>query len=125
MSKSATSVLFFGLYLSLLSLGFLLFPATLTNLFGMADAQDVWVRIAAMLLLGLAYYYIQMARQGYTPFFRFSAQARALVIFFFLIFVLLDLARPTLIIIGAIDFLAAAWTALALRSEGEPIFKII
>jgi hypothetical protein len=124
MSKSAVSVLVFGLYISLLALGFLIVPAIFTSLFGLADAQDVWVRIAAMLLLGLAYYYIQMARQGHKPFFRFSAQARALVIVFFGLFVLLDMARPTLIILGAIDFLAAAWTALALRAEGEPIFKI-
>ncbi len=125
MSRSALSVLVFGLYLSILALGFLIFPDTVLSLFGLLPTSEVWVRVVGMLLLGLSYYYIQMARLEFKPFFRFSAQARALVIVFFIVFYLLDYTKVGLLIIGAIDFLAALWTALALRSESEPIFKIL
>ena len=125
MSKSALSVLVFGVYLSILALGFLIIPNTVLSLFGLLPAEDFWVRVVGMLLLGLSYYYIQMARLEFKPFFRFSAQARALVIVFFIIFYLLDYTKAGLLVLGGIDFLAASWTALALRSESESIFKIL
>lgn len=125
MSRSALSVLVFGLYLSILALGFLIFPNTVLSLFGLLQTNEVWVRVVGMLLLGLSYYYIQMARLEFKPFFRFSAQARVLVIVFFIVFYLLDYTKVGLLVLGAIDFLAASWTALALRSESEPVFKIL
>jgi len=125
MSKSALSVLVFGLYLSILALGFLIFPNTVLSLLGLLQTNEVWVRVVGMLLLGLSYYYIQMARLEFKPFFRFSAQARAIVIVFFIVFYLLDFTKVGLLILGGIDLLAALWTALALRSESESIFKIL
>jgi len=125
MSRSALSVLVFGLYLSILALGFLIFPNTVLSLLGLLRTNEVWVRVVGMLLLGLSYYYIQMARLEFKPFFRFSAQARAFVIVFFIVFYLLDFTKVGLLILGGIDFLAASWTALALRSESEPVFKIL
>jgi len=116
--------LVFGLYLSILALGFLIFPNTVLSLLGLLQTNEVWVRVVGMLLLGLSYYYIQMARLEFKPFFRFSTQARALVIVFFIVFYLLDFTKVGLLILGGIDFLAALWTALALRSESESIFKI-
>ena len=125
MSKSALSVFVFGLYLSILALRFLIFPNTVLSLFNLPNTNEVWVRAVGMLLFGLSYYYIQMARLDFKPFFRFSAQARALVIVFFIVFFLLDLTKVGLLILGVIDFLAALWTALALKSESESVFKIL
>lgn len=125
MSRSATSVFVFGVYLSVLALGWLLIPNKLLNLLGLPTTDEVWIRVVGMLLLGLAYYYIQTARLDDKLFFRFSTQARALVIVFFVVFVLLDLVEPGLLVLGFIDLLAATWTALALRSESEPVFKIL
>ncbi len=125
MSKSALSVLVFGIYLSMLALGFLIFPNTVLSLFSLPNTNEVWVRVVGMLLFGLSYYYIQMARLVFKPFFRFSAQARALVIVFFIAFFLLDFTKVGLLLLGCIDFLAALWTALALKSESEPVFKIL
>ena len=125
MSKSALSVLVFGLYLSILAFGFLIFPNTILSLLGLLHTNEVWVRIVGMLLLGLSYYYLQMSRLEFKPFFRFSTHARALVIVFFIIFFILDFTKVGLLILGAIDFLAALWTALALKSESESVFKIL
>ena len=123
MSKSATSVLVFGMYLVLLALGLLIIPNTILRLFGNPPTTEVWVRIVGMLLLGLAYYYIQTARMELKPFFRLSVHARAMVIVFAVIFVLFDLTAPSMILLGVVDLLAAIWTALALRSESEPVLK--
>lgn len=121
MSKSAISVLVFGIYLIVIGLGFLLMPNTMLDLFGLPPTTEPWIRIVAMLLLILAYYYIQTARNGIKTFFRFTVHARASVVVFFTVFILLDIAPPILIMFGIVDLLAALWTAWALRSESEPV----
>jgi hypothetical protein len=117
MSKSAISVFVFGIYLVVIGLGFLLIPNTVLGLFGLPTTTEPWIRVVAMLLLILSYYYIQTARNEDKAFFRFTVHGRASVIVFFVAFVLLKIAPLTLLLFGVVDLLAAIWTALALRSE--------
>ena len=116
MSKAAKSVFVFGIYLIFIGLGFLLVPNTVLGLLGFPTTTEPWIQVVAMLLLILAYYYIQSARSELTSFFRFTVHGRLSVIVFFIAFVLLGLAPPILIMFGVVDLLAAIWTALALRS---------
>jgi hypothetical protein len=120
MSKTATSVFVFGVYLIFLGLGFLILPNTLLPLFGLPTTSEVWIRVMAMLLLLLAYYYIRTARQELTFVFRLTVHARAAVIVFFVAFALLGLGPWILVLFGAIDLLAALWTAWALRADSQP-----
>jgi uncharacterized membrane protein YesL len=53
-------------------------------------------------------------------FFRWTVQARAVVIVFFVAFVFLGWVKPVLIIFGAIDLAGAIWTFMALRSSRGP-----
>ena len=115
MSKAATSVLVFGIYLIVIGLGFLLAPNLPLDLLGFPTTTEPWIRVMAMLLLILAYYYIQAARKEMTGFFRLTVHGRASVIVF-IAFVVLDLAQPMLIMFGVVDLIAAIWTAWALRS---------
>lgn len=117
MSKAARSVLVFGIYLIVIGLGFLIMPNPILGLFGMPATSEVWIRIMAVLLLILAYYYMQAARLEMKDFFRFTVHARAIVLPVFVAFVLLKLAEPTLIGFGVVDLLGAIWTGLALRAE--------
>jgi hypothetical protein len=123
MSKSATSVLVFGIYLVVIGLGLLLMPNTVLGLFGLSTTTEPWISVVAMLLLILSYYYIQKARNEDKAFFRFTVHGRASVIVFFGAFVLLNIAPAMLILFGVVDLLAAIWTALSLRSESEPVFQ--
>ena len=125
MSKSPLSIFVFGVNLSLLALGFLIVPNTVLNFLGLLPTNEVWIRVVGTLLLGLSYYYILMSRLDFKPFFRFSAQARALVIAFSIVFILLGFVKAGVLVLGVIDFLAALWTALALKSESESVFKIL
>src|SRR5512135_1378306 len=116
MSKSARSVFVFGLYLGVLGIALVVVPNVLLGMFFLPITTEVWVRVVGMLVLFLGFYYIQAARKGMTDFFRWSLYPRATVILFFAIFVLLDLAKPPLILFGVMDLLGVIWTALALRS---------
>ena len=116
MSKAATSVLVFGVYLIVVGLGFLLAPNMPLGLLGFPTTTEPWIRVVGMLLLLVAYYYIQTARNEMTGFFRYTVHTRASVIVFFIAFVALGLAQPMLIMFGVVDLLGAIWTALALRT---------
>lgn len=116
MSYVARTIFVFSLYLVGLGLILLIVPNSLLGLFAMAQATEVWIRVVGMLALLLGCYYFLAARQEMTPFFQWTVYIRTSVIFFFTLFVLLDFAKPSLILFGVIDLLGAIWTALALRA---------
>lgn len=117
MSRSAISLLAFGVYLWLLGATLIVAPNFLLGLFGMPGTEEVWIRIAGVLVLLLGYYYTSASRKEMKDFFRWSINARTAVFFFFIVFVFMDFATWQLILFGAIDLLGALWTFLALRSE--------
>ena len=92
-------------------------PNILLAIFGVAPTNEVWLRVAGMLLILIAYYYFQASGAEMTQFFRWSAQGRLAVPVFFIAFVLLGYAPPILILFGVIDAAAAFWTLTALRQD--------
>ncbi len=117
MSNSAKSVFVFATYLVLLGTTLVVMPNVLLALFGLPSTEEVWIRIVGMLVILLAFYYSQAARRELADFFQWSVYARGSVIFFFIAFVALGLARPVIILFGAVDLLGALWTEAALRSS--------
>lgn len=117
MSASANSLFLFGFYSIGLGLTLLLVPNLVFGLVGLPATDEVWIRVAGMLLFCLGIYYVLVGRRGLTDFIRWSVYTRASVILFFIAFVLLGLVKPIVILLGAIDLSAAIWTALALYTE--------
>lgn len=119
MSRAALSVSVFGSYLLILGIVILVVPNQFLAVFGLAPTSEVWIRVVAVLVLILGFYYVAAARGELRPFFRWSVPARASVILFFGAFVALGMTEPILLLFGAVDFAAAMWTAWALRSPGS------
>ncbi|MCB0533776.1 MAG: hypothetical protein H6574_16280 [Lewinellaceae bacterium] len=120
MSKSATSVFYFGIYLLLTGLALLTAPNMLLGLFGLAETSEVWIRVVGMLVLLLSGYYIIAARHDLRPFFQMSVYLRASVILFFAIFVGMGMVGAPLLLFGLIDLAGALWTLQALKGERSP-----
>jgi hypothetical protein len=118
MSKAATSLFVFGIYLCGLGLLLLLAPNLLLQFFGVPSTSEVWIRLNGMFVLCLSFYYVQAARYGLAVFIRWTIWARGAVIIFFAAFVLLASAPKALLWFGLIDLLAAIWTWLALQKDG-------
>jgi len=116
MSKVAKSVYVFGLYLLLPGMGFLLIPNVLLPLLGAPTTDEPWIRLTGVLVLALAYYYTQAARQELSEFFPLTVRVRTAVFVVFSGFVLLRLAPPALVLFGVIDLAGAIWTQLSPRS---------
>ncbi|MCG2766997.1 MAG: hypothetical protein L6435_01245 [Anaerolineae bacterium] len=117
MSKAAKSILVFGIYLVVIGLGFLVVPNTPLALFGFPTTNEPWIRVVGLLLVLLAYYYVQAARSEMQPLFRWTVHTRPVVVVCFIVFVALGLAPPMLIVFGVVDLLGAVWTCLALRDS--------
>ena len=119
MSKSAKSVFIYGIYLAINGLMLLLVPNVLLNSLGIEPTTEVWIRLAGILLMAIAVYYILAAKYELIVIMKATAFIRFSIIFFFTAFVLLELVSSSIIIISVIDFLGGAWTFLMLRKEGH------
>ena len=117
MSKSATSVFVFSIYLYVLGFVLVVTPDTLLRIFDFPDSDGLWIRVVGMLVIILGFYYSHAARADLRPFFVWTVIGRSAVLLFFLAFVIAGLAPRALILFGAIDFAAAMWTLVSLRSD--------
>jgi hypothetical protein len=115
MSRSGRSVLVFGIYLNLFGIGLLIAHNVLLGIIGLPATSEVWIRVVGMLLFLIGLYYDLSARAELTPLFRWSVPVRMSVVFFLTAFVLANLVKPAVILVGVVDFLFALWTALELR----------
>ena len=119
MSNSGRSLLIFGVYTILNGVGLLLFPGPMLSLFGLEIPTEIWVRVAGWLICLLGFYYIAAGMLDLTPFVRLTVYGRASVFVFYAVLVAAALVSPAMLIVGAIDLIAAGWTGLALRGERQ------
>lgn len=117
MSRTATSVFVFSIYLYLLGLVLVVTPATLLQVFRFPESDNLWIRVVGMLVIILGFYYSHAARAELRPFFVWTVIGRTSVLLFFIAFVIAGFAPATLILFGIIDFAAAMWTLLAMRAD--------
>jgi hypothetical protein len=121
MSNTGVSVLAFSVYLGILGFVLVFIPGPLLTLLGLPLAEDYWILIAGMLLLGLSMYYAFAAKENLISFMRHTAIMRLLILPYFLVLVLINMAPPPILILGAIDLFFAGWTFVALRLDQSPL----
>jgi uncharacterized membrane protein HdeD (DUF308 family) len=119
MSRSAVSVLVFGIYLVVLGVVLIVAPNFPIGLFGIPETHEVWLRVAGFLVAAIGYYYLRAAREDARGFFRSTTHMRPLALPLFALFVWRGWAAPPLIAFAVVDLAGAAWTAIALRSDGR------
>jgi hypothetical protein len=115
-SKAARSVLVFGVYMVVLGVTLIAAPNLLLGISRLPATSEVWIRVVGLLVLCLAFYYIQAARRELVDFFRWTAYVRCFVFLCLGAFAALALAGPSLALFGAVDLGGAVWTMAALRS---------
>lgn len=116
MTRAATGILVFGIYLALSGAILVVAPNSLFALIGIPPSTEIWPRVVGTLTLVLALYFISSARQEVIPFFRWTVYARVFVFVSFTLYVMFGFAGAVLILFGAVDLLGAIWTSWALRS---------
>jgi hypothetical protein len=114
MNPTELSVFVFGIYLIVVAAGFLIMPNAILPMFKMPKTQEQWIRVMAVVVGVLAYYYIVAAMNNLTPIFWATVYGRFGVLVIFVGLVLVKKAQPPLIIFGVIDAAGAVWTLLTL-----------
>jgi hypothetical protein len=114
MNPSAISVFVFGIYLAFVGAGFLFIPNAVLPIFKLPKTNEPWIRVMAILIAIIAYYYIVAAQNDLTPIFWATVYARFAVLVSFIILVLTKKASPPLVLFGVIDASGAVWTLLTL-----------
>lgn len=119
MSKSAFSLMTYSIYLVGAGLVLVFNPNLMLSIFHTAQTNEVWIRIVGMVVVIIGSLDFMAARSELMIFIRWSVYARFSVPLFFTSFILLGYTSPTpiLIFIGVLDAIAAAWTAISLRTE--------
>ena len=72
MSKSSRSIFLFSIYLFGLGSIMVLLPNLLLNIFSVPETNEVWIRVAGMLVLILGYYYFQASKNDIKVFFKWT-----------------------------------------------------
>jgi hypothetical protein len=119
MSRAAISSLVWGIYLIVVSLVFFTIPDVALKLIGLDAHKDVWIYVAALLVLNLAVYFIVAARSESTMAFRASVVMRYIAAVIFVAFAVLQLTKFNIVIFGVGDALGATWTGLALLADSR------
>ena len=120
MNGAAISLFVFGLYMIFaVGGGFMFAPGFVLDLFGLSAGDGIWVRFVGMLASILGVYYIMVARAGLDRFYPWTVATRYYAATFMIVIVLLGKMGPGLILIAAIDVVAATWTWYAVRSAGN------
>ncbi len=117
MSKSAISIMIFGVYVSVLGLLLIAIPNLILGLLLQPETNEIWIRVAGVLLFLLGFYYIESARAELKRFFQLTVYARIAVMLFFIAFTIFLSATPLIIAFASVDVCGAAWTQLALNRE--------
>jgi hypothetical protein len=130
MSPAARSVLVYSIYVFGLGATLLLVPNIPLPIFGLAQANEVWIRVAGMTVIFLSFFYFVSARNEYRPLFELSVWLRFAVVVFFGAFIVAGFAPWNLILFTPLDVLFAIWTLVSLRrspgsaaslSQGAPL----
>ena len=115
MSPAARSILVYSIYAFGLGATLLLVPNIPLPLFGLPQANEVWIRVAGMTVVFLSILYFTAARNEYRELFEKSVWIRFAVPVIFAGFVVAGFAPWNLILLTPLDVVFALWTLIALR----------
>ena len=117
MNAAALSLKVFGAYLVIVAAQLMLVPDLFLKLFMLPPAvPDTWLRVLGLVVLVLAYYYIQAARHQLRPMMEASVNGRLFAAAVFVGFVITGVGPLQLLLFGAVDLVCALWTRHGLRS---------
>ena len=119
MSPAARSILVYSVYLFGLGATLLLVPNLPLPIFGLAEANEVWIRVLGMTVVFFASFYYVAARNEYRELFRASVATRLAVPVVFAAFIVAGFAPWNLILFTPPDILFAAWTWFSLRQSRQ------
>lgn len=117
MNHTSRSVFAFSIYFRIFGFILVLAPGFLFGLLNLPPAQDYWILVTGMLLVGLSMYSAFAAYKELMHFMRLTTIGRSLVLSYLVILVILQKAPSPIMILGMIDFVFALWTFIGFKID--------
>lgn len=118
MKSAELSLKVFACYLFFVGGLLMAVPNVFLSLFWLPPASpDVWLRVLGLVVVVLAYYYLQAARHHLRPMMEATVNGRMAASVAFLALVLLGLGPMQLLLFGLVDLVCALWTRQGLRGS--------
>ncbi len=83
------------------------------------ETNEVWIRVVGVLVFNIGILYVVMAQTNHQLFPTVTVYLRALILVWFIVFVLIEWAPAMLILFGVVDFAGALWTYLELKKQKQ------
>ena len=116
-SQAALSTLAWGIYMIVVGLSLIVFPNGVLVTMGFEPTQEVWIRIGGLLALALGFYYVQLGRFPFAPFYPWKVMAHVGGVLIMTSFYLQGLAPANIFLFALADTLAALWTAWGIKQD--------
>ncbi len=117
MSSAARSILVYSIYVLGLGAALVLLPNIPLPIFGLAQANEVWIRVAGMTVIFLGIFYVVAARNEYREIFVASVFIRVAIVGFFAAFAAAGFTSWNILLLTPLDVVFALWTTVELRRE--------
>lgn len=116
MSKAARSIQVWSIYVLIVGAGLAVIPNLILSTLGVAETDEVWIRVLGVVVVALALYYWDAARHETRDFFVASVLGRLFVVASLVVFWLTGAAWQ-LLLFAALEAAGALWTFSALRAD--------
>lgn len=115
--RAALSTLCWGIYVIVNGVSMIIDPKGTLELMGFSPAAEMGIRMAGLLALVLGFYYVQMGRYDFTPFYTWKIMGHTAGILIMTLLYLQHLVPANIFIICLSDGLAALWTAWGISQD--------
>jgi hypothetical protein len=115
MKPAGLSLTVYGVYLMANGVALLLAPGVTLSVLGLPPAGEPWIRVVGLVAGELGYYFIVAARKDIAAFYLSTVYGRGFAALIFVSLVVLKLGPLQLLLFGAVDLLASAWTYFAIK----------
>ena len=119
MSHAAKSVLIYSFYALALGGSLIVIPNTILVTFGFPPTTEGIVRVAGMLFFLMGFIHYRTARRNITNLLQLGAYLRWAASAMMASFYFLGFIERGILLLAAIDFVTATWTAIALRFDRQ------
>ncbi len=109
-SQAALSTFWWGIYMSVNGISLIVYPNGTLATMGFEPTQEIWIRMAGLLALVLGFFYVQLGRFHFTPFYNWKVTGHVVGILTMTLFYLQGLAPSAIFMLCLTDGLAALWT---------------
>ena len=123
MRNARFSVLVWAIYELVVGVGLFLIPTQVTQMLGIDDPQEVWIKVVGLVVVLIGVYFLGAVFNNSNWMYRYTVFGRIIAVIGLAYLAILD-GPWQLWIFAIVDGFGALWTYTALRPRPEPVAEL-